>query len=356
MGVIQFISILLLFILAYPGVLMKVPKRMLTLPRILLHGIVLAVLILIINTYVFNPREYFFDSPSTNGTIWVANSNIPSSPNWTKIVGGLVNVCYSNGKLVGTNKDGDVYYSPNTSGSWSLVPNKKLQQVSFDGTTLVGVNTIYQQIWRADSNLTSNPNWSLVGGSLANICVSNGKFMGTNVYNTIYYNWSGSWDQLPRRSLKQVSFEISNGNLMCVIGVDTNGSVWYADFTDSDIKNNPNWNNWTPMYATLAYVCISKGKLMGANSNGEIYYKEGAFKGNWQQVTGVALHQLSYNSSDNIIVGINNPPPIQISRQQLQTAAPPPAVQTQTGSYTSAPDVINAAPVERKPKRKPVRI
>ena len=73
---------------------------------------------------------------------------------------------------------------------------------------IVGVNAA-GDIYSADQNIDSNPNWAKIPGSAVNVSYSNNKLFAVNSAGNIYYSSdykSGNWVQVPG-ALTQVSFE-----------------------------------------------------------------------------------------------------------------------------------------------------
>ena len=153
---------------------------------------------------------------NSSGNIYYANRNITSSPNWTQVGGVLTNLSYSNGQVYGVNSAGNIYYNANyTSSNWVQVPGR-LSQVSFDGYNMIvmgvigviGVNRS-GNVYYANQNITTSPNWTQLGGILSNLSYTNGQLYGVNSAGNIYYNSnyiSNNWVQV-QGGLSQVSFE-----------------------------------------------------------------------------------------------------------------------------------------------------
>lgn len=149
--------------------------------------------------------------------IYFADQNIQNNPNWRQAPGALINVSVSNGQLYGCNRDNNIFYAPNyRNAEWVHVPGS-LNQVSFDGynNVVCGVNR-NQDIWCADQNITSKPNWFQIPGKLIWVSISNGKLYGVNSANNIFYASdykNAKWVQVPG-GLKQVSLDYSSNSLL----------------------------------------------------------------------------------------------------------------------------------------------
>ena len=180
------------------------------------------------NSGTWNQLPGLLNRISSNGTvvmgvnsadnIFYADRNIRTNPNWTQVAGGLIDVSLNpDGSAFGVNRANNIYYSPSyNSGSWTQLPGS-LKQISSNGTVVMGVNSV-DDIFYADRNIRTNPNWTQVRGKLIDLSVnSDGSVFGVNSANNIYYSPSynsGTWNQLPG-GLKQIS---SNGTV--VMGVN----------------------------------------------------------------------------------------------------------------------------------------
>lgn len=239
---------------------------------------------------------------NSGNNIFFADLNIQSNPNWTQIPGGLKQISISNNKLYGANSANDVYYCANykSNGAWVYIPGIKLIQVALDGINniVVGVNS-ENNIFYADTNIESRPNWTQIPGSLSNITISKGKLYGVNSGNDIFYcdNYKiGNWIQLPGSNLKQI---FANENGTTLVGVNSSNNIFYAD---TNINSNP---NWTLIPGSLKNVSISKGVLYGVNSNDDIFYCANYKNGGiWVQVPG-KLMQVCISSTDIVIELLN---------------------------------------------------
>jgi len=198
------------------------------------------------------------------GDIYYADTNINSTPNWTQLSGALTCVSVSNRQLYGVNSSGAIYYNASyKTSNWVQVSGPLLVQVDFNGSVVVGVNSV-GDIYYADTNINSAPNWTQLSGALTCVSVGNGQLYGVNSSGTIYYNASyktSNWVQVSGPILVKVNFD---GSEAC--GVDSSGNIYYST---GNVKTNP---NWIQIQGTLANVSISNGQLYGVNSAGNIFY------------------------------------------------------------------------------------
>ena len=149
----------------------------------------------------------------SNQSIWYANQNLFSSPNWTQIGGSLTNVSYSNGQAYGCNQNGIIYYASNVAtGNWVQIPGS-LNCVSFDGYSniVIGSNRTGSCFYSTNAKVGNFVQMN--GGGITNIsycngqmaCVSGGNIFFASNYNTA--NWVVVNDS---RNFKQVTFSDPN--------------------------------------------------------------------------------------------------------------------------------------------------
>lgn len=159
-----------------------------------------------------------------------------------------------------------------------------------------GVNSS-DNIYCADQNIETSPNWTQIGGALKHVAVASGKLYGANVNDQIYgaddYK-NAQWVNMPG-ALKQISVDSANANVVC--GVNSSDNIYCAD---NGNKQSP---NWVQVPGSLKHVSVSNGKLAGVNRNDEIYSADDYKTANWSQVPG-ALKQVSLD--DNIMCGVNS--------------------------------------------------
>jgi hypothetical protein len=144
-------------------------------------------------------------------------------------------------------------------------------------TTVCGVNR-NDEIYCADRNIESNPNWYNVPGRLSNVSVSNGKLGGANSSDQIWFadngraaSWVNAWG-----ALVQVSQDKG-----IVVGVNRGGNMYYAD---NGNKAQPNWVMLPPGPGPAANMCISEGHLWHANTGHGLMYADNYKSPRWQEV------------------------------------------------------------------------
>ena len=185
-------------------------------------------------------------------TIWCADQNIFSNPNWFQLPGGLKHISVSGtGAVCGTNVHDDIWCADNyRSPQWKQIPGK-LKQIDLEGYAACGVNA-NDDIFCAD--YVMNPRWEHIPGKLKHITLSRGKVYGVNSSDNIYYGGnrkSVNWKQIPG-GLKQVDMD---GNIVCGVNM-------YDDyFCKEDLESG----NWKHLPGKLKYISINQGKLYGSN-------------------------------------------------------------------------------------------
>ena len=114
------------------------------------------------------------------GTIYFADTNITTTPNWTKIPEGnlrLQYISFSKSIAFGIGLNGDDLYciedykNINLKGiPWSY---GQMIQVSYDGyNNILCCLTASNKLYYANTNITTTPNWTLLQGALfINICL-----------------------------------------------------------------------------------------------------------------------------------------------------------------------------------------
>jgi len=83
------------------------------------------------------------------------------------------------------------------------IPGVALTNISFDGNNMVivGVNRA-GNIWYADKNITTNPNWTQLQGALTNVSYSNKQIFGVNNGDEVFYNTNyttSNWTKLSKK-------------------------------------------------------------------------------------------------------------------------------------------------------------
>ena len=223
-----------------------------------------------------------------NDNIWCADQNIKSgTPNWIQLPGKLINLTVNkDGSMFGVNRSGGIYYASSYKNPSWIQFSGALKQISSSNNVIMGVNS-NDDIFYADQNITTNPNWTQVGGKLIDVSVNpNGSAFGVNRANNIYYSASyktGGWLQLSG-ALNRIS-SINN----VVMGVAGDDTIWYAD---QNITTNP---NWTQVRGGLVDLSLNTdGSVYGVNRSGNIYYSPSYNSGLWYQLSG-GLSQISSN-------------------------------------------------------------
>jgi hypothetical protein len=152
-------------------------------------------------------RQFSFDGYNMiimcitdTGNLYYANQNITTitpGPNWTLSgSGGLTNVSYSNGQAFVINSAGNIYYFPDYTSSVGSREvgrsvngaNIAITKISFDGYNMRIMCIANGNLYYANQNITTTPNWTLSGsGGLTNVSYSNGKAFVINSAGNIYY-------------------------------------------------------------------------------------------------------------------------------------------------------------------------
>jgi len=202
-----------------------------------------------------------------------------------QVPGKAVNVSFSSSGLFGVNSANEILYTQLRDPiTWATLWGS-LVQISSDGKSgiIAGVNS-NDDIYVADKDIGTSPNWRQVGGKLVNVAVSNGKLYGANRQGNIYFNAdykTDNWVQIGG-SLKQVFFDDIN---KIAGGVNSNNDVYYAsgaNFTASD----PGWVQITNNNIKISYAAISNNKIYGINtSDGDIYvYNIASPSSGWKRI------------------------------------------------------------------------
>lgn len=244
------------------------------------------------NYYNKNPYSYYYDINNNiiehfdlsttslplvscvnyGSEIFYADNNLNTNPNWTLIPGGLSWISISNGQMFGVNSGGEIYYASNYKiPSWNKLSGV-LTQISFDGyaNIVCGVNSS-NQIFYADTNITTNPNWTpFNSGLLKNISFSNGHAFGVGMDDNLFYceDYKNSdWKIVTNGSigkLIQVSYDGYN-NIVCCI--NSSNKMYYAN---TNISSNPNWTILPDCLFTN--ISVSNGHLYAVGTDNNVYY------------------------------------------------------------------------------------
>jgi uncharacterized lipoprotein YehR (DUF1307 family) len=224
--------------------------------------------------------------------IWAFGSE--NNQTFTKQVPGkAVNVSFASGGsgIFGVNSTNQILHAQLRDPiTWTTLPGS-LVQISYDGKSgiIAGVNS-NDDIYVANKDIETSPNWRQVSGKLMNVTVSNGKLYGVNREGNIYFNdnyMSDNWVQI-NGNLKQVFFDDIN---KIAGGVNSNNDVYYAsgaNFTASD----PGWIQITNNNIKISYAAISNNKIYGINSSdGDVYvYNIASPSSGWKRI--VLPHKL----------------------------------------------------------------
>ncbi|TMW66752.1 hypothetical protein Poli38472_014064 [Pythium oligandrum] len=229
-------------------------------------------------------RQIAYDGEMLCGTnaadeIWCSDNGLQGSPNWRRLPGKLRQLDVQGGRSIGVSGDTNIYHKwltqpPGVFAGWRQLQGK-LRQLSFDGKTFAyeiftgnavgAVNRVKlpgnlkmistdgkqicgvskdDDIYCADTGITSNPNWRQIPGKLKHVVVLNGVLFGTNSADDIFTGRSKGdpkWLQLEGK-LKMVDYD--------------------------GVRGKPNW------YRTgtkLSYVTSVANRVFGANSTQDIY-------------------------------------------------------------------------------------
>lgn len=126
--------------------------------------------------------------------VYYADTTIDTKPNWKVIPGFLTWISMSNGKAMGCNLIGQVFFSSDaSSGKWIAVPGT-LKQISFDGYNMnvIGINEQIE-IFYADTTIDTTPNWKQIPIDnkkmpMFNLSLSNGYVIGNRAGNIVFNN------------------------------------------------------------------------------------------------------------------------------------------------------------------------
>jgi len=185
-------------------------------------------------------------------------------------------------------------------------------------------------IFYANQNVTTNPNWTQIPGVLTNVSYSNKQLYGVNSAGDVYYNsnyTTGNWTKVPGKFTK-VSFD---GVAMIVVALNSAGNIFYAN---QNITTNP---NWTQIPGVLTNVSYSNKQLYGVNSAGDVYYSPNYTTGNWTKVPGKMV-QVSFDGVAMVVVALNSAGNIFYANQNI----------TKNPNWTQIPGVLTNASYSNK--------
>ncbi|DAZ99891.1 TPA: hypothetical protein N0F65_008634 [Lagenidium giganteum] len=223
-----------------------------------------------------------------NNDIFCADTSLRENPNWRQLPGKLQNLVVANGIIFGTAPDQTIWTGQAQGAPSFTKISGGLVQIAYDGEMLCGVNA-YNQVYCADNNLRTDPNWRrLTGfitnpdGVLRNVDIQAGRLIGVGTDQTIYRKWLtpattvfSSWRTLNGR-LRQLNFD---GKSVC--GVNANDDIFCAT---QNFELIPNWNK---LSGSLHNIDVNGNLLVGANSVKDIYRStSGVGTANWVKVPG----------------------------------------------------------------------
>jgi len=206
------------------------------------------------------------------GSIFYANKDITTKPNWTQIPGELVNISYSNNQVFGINSAGAIFFNSNyTTGNWIKV-NGVLANISFDGKNMSVIGTTKNgEIYCANETITTNPQWKRVNGGLNMVSLSNKEVYGVtggpgDVYQSPDYT-TGAWTKVGS-GFKQISFDnpgpnggafdlttwmAQNPDMVMYIGIGFGFLILIFIIVMLTSKRKPQYNYRRPAYRRPAY-------------------------------------------------------------------------------------------------------
>lgn len=228
-------------------------------------GIILIVLLIVGGVLGYGYYVGWFNTPpkmilcvDNNYNAYFANTNVLTTPNWTKINMPLSYLSIGNGMSYSC-YNGYVYYNSNViaNGNWAQLPlppsiqsqSVSLNMVSFDSIKNIIVATdTNNNIYYADKTINTTPNWTIINLPtilpITSICCSNGKIFCVTNTHIIYYNsdyTTTNWQQIPSPTIgngkvTQVSYDGVNDIL---IACDTAGNTLFVN--QNLITTTPGW-------------------------------------------------------------------------------------------------------------------
>jgi len=129
---------------------------------------------------------------NSGNDIYIATDSLTTVPVWANIPGKLIHTSVFSDKIFGVSGSGDLFCGRNR--AWTHVPTtKKLKQVAYDGTWLLGVDND-NNIWAANSNLEIDPNFEQVeGAALKYVDIFQGEIFGVDINDKIFYTNLSTW-------------------------------------------------------------------------------------------------------------------------------------------------------------------
>jgi len=232
-----------------------------------------------------------------NGSSWYADTNLSTEPNFTVFPGGGVILIpsYSNGQVFAIGADNNLYYlSDYKTGTWVLIPSPgRLISLSFDGyNNIVVVVTVANTIFYSNTNITTNPSWISIPGSVKDISLSNNKLYAIGSDSNVYYASdykAGNWIKIQTHgTYKNVTFDGYN-NVVIVLHTDKN-----AYYANKDIYSDTVAPNWALCGSQLTYIKLSKGQLFGVVNGIILYNPDYTTPASWKVYPGTNTNTLSF--------------------------------------------------------------
>jgi hypothetical protein len=197
--------------------------------------------------------------------IWCATNNIRGEgpTQWRQVPGKLTHVDVYGDSLWGVNRQNQIWYG-SSSGKPNWVPlSGSLKMVTSDNKQVCGVAN-NDDIFCADSNIRSFPNWRQIPGKLSYVNLLDGVLVGVNKQGEIFSgrtHGDPKWVQLGGK-LGQIAFD---GASLC--GATSGNDVWCAD---SGLLGSA---NWAAVSGKMRHVVVDAGALYGVDQNGGVYFR-----------------------------------------------------------------------------------
>ena len=211
----------------------------------------------------FNIKPTVILCVDNNYNAYFANTNILTTPNWTKLNMPISYLSIAKGTSFSC-YNGSVYYNSNViaNGNWTRLPEPKappspdgsltsvsIKMVSYD--VMKSIIVAYDNadnIYYADTTIDTKPNWTVINlptvVPITSICCSNGKIFCVTKTHIIYYNsdyTTTNWQEIPSPTIgngkvTQVSYDGVNNIL---IACDTAGNTLFVN--QNLITKTPGW-------------------------------------------------------------------------------------------------------------------
>jgi len=295
-------------------------------------------------------------SDSTNKLITLVNDN------------SIQNISGSNKKYFGIDIDGLLWYNSDyTSTNWTLVPTPPSQPdvngvnglyyISYDGyTNVLMAITTDSKLYYADTNITTNPNWTLLTNvtNVINVSISNKQvFVIDSTFKKLLYSADYKLNNYTNiniplndgQYLDSVTFDGYNNVIMILCHNKVGTYMYYAD---TNITTNPNWTlAYMPLYNGIIdspiNITLSNNQVVAVSNSGYIYYNPSYKSYNW--VTAIATGSdsngyLSFdakNATTIPVVPIVTPVPPPPSIPTVPPPPPPPPPPSPETTSTAPP-------------------